>query len=387
MNRTGRQLWRQLPERCDVVQHPEAAAVRGDDEIVEVFLDGEPMHRRVRQSGLEREPVLPLVCREVHTVLGAEIEHALLDWIFADAVRVAVNALLNVAADRFPGLAVIGRFIHERIAVVDLVQVDGDVRGARVIPRRFDVTDGAPGRQPRNVRRLVGPVRSRITCDLHLAVIGASPDDPLLLRRLRDREHDAGIFDADVVRCETAGNLKARLVVEREIGADLLPALAAVRRAVHVLRPGIHDVVIVRRDRERERPVEPVSHVARRRADGDLGPDLDFAHLTRAFVEAFYGSTEAAEAGARRPDDVVVDGIGNRPAALAARDRMPQTSRNRAGVRFVRLFGNPAVARAPRGRPVLSVAVDVVRNLIVGRNVIHLRHWQLDLMPAPAAVD
>ena len=49
----------------------------------------------------------------------------------------------------------------------------------------------------------------------------------------------------------------------------------------------------------------------------------------------------AAVAGAARPDDVVVDRIGNRPAALAAGDRVPHAARNRSG-----RFPRPTVSRA-----------------------------------------
>ena len=121
-----------------------------------------------------------------------------------------------------------------------------------------------------------------------------------------------------------------RLVVQRQVRADLLPALAAVRRPVDVLAARVDRVVIVRRDGDRKRPVEAILHVAGRRADGDLRPDLDFAHLPRALVEALDGAAEAAEPGAGRPDDVVVDRIGNRQAALAAR-RPNATGRAESG--------------------------------------------------------
>ena len=139
--------------------------------------------------------------------------------------------------------------------------------------------------------------------------------------------------------------------------------------------------------RDRERPVEAVLHVAGGRADRRLRPDLDLARLPRPLVEALDGAADAAEAGAARPDDVVVDRIGNRPAALAAGDRVPHAARNRSGDVLVRLLRETAVARPARRRPVLPVAVDVVGDLVVDRDVIHLRDRQLNLMPAAPAVD
>ena len=113
--------------------------------------------------------------------------------------------------------------------------------------------------------------------------------------------------------------VQMRLVVQRQVRADLLPALPAVRRPVDVLAARVDRVVIVRRDGDRKRPVEAILHVTGRRADGDFRPYLDFAHLPRALVEALYGTAEAPEPGAGGPDDVVVDRIRNREAALTAR--------------------------------------------------------------------
>src|SRR5262249_18742897 len=128
-----------------------------------------------------------------------------------------------------------------------------------------------------------------------------------------------------------------------------------------------------RRDSNRKSPVEPVLQVAGRHADRQLRPDLHFARLTGPFIEALDRAAQAAEAGAARPDDVVVDRIGDGKAALAAGHRVPVTARNWTRYFLVGLLGYPAVARATRGRPVLPVAVDVIRNLVVGENVIHLR--------------
>ncbi len=54
-------LWRELLERSDVVENPEAAAVGGHDEVVEPLLNGEPVDWRVRQTGLQRLPVFAVV--------------------------------------------------------------------------------------------------------------------------------------------------------------------------------------------------------------------------------------------------------------------------------------------------------------------------------------
>src|SRR5437764_11164149 len=137
-------------------------------------------------------------------------------------------------------------------------------------------------------------------------------------------------------------------------------ALTAVGRAMHVLAAGIHRVVIVRRQRERERPVEAILHRGRGRADRHFGPDLDLARLPGPLVEPFDGAAQAAETGTGRPDDVVVDRVGNRPPAFATRDRMPRAARNRTGLGVLGLLADAAVARPARRRSVLPVSVDVV---------------------------
>src|SRR5438067_1666585 len=139
---------------------------------------------------------------------------------------------------------------------------------------------------------------------------------------------------------------------------------------MHVLAACVDRVVIVRRDRDRERPVEAILHGAGRCADGHLGPDLHLARLTRAFVEPLHGSAEAAKSGAGRPDDVVVHRIGNRPSALAAGDRVPHAARDWTARSVARLSAETAVARTTRGWSVLPVAIDVVGDLIVGGDVI-----------------
>ena len=125
-------LRRELLQRREVVHDPEASPVGRDDEIVEVLLHRDPVHRRARHVGLQRLPAVAIVERHVDRVLGAEVEQAAAHGVFPDAVRVTQHALRNAVGDRAPGLAVVGGLVHERIAIVHLVQVDGEVRRARV---------------------------------------------------------------------------------------------------------------------------------------------------------------------------------------------------------------------------------------------------------------
>src|SRR5262249_46737790 len=112
-----------------------------------------------------------------------------------------------------------------------------------------------------------------------------------------------------------------------------------------VLAAGVDRVVIVRRQRERKGPVEAVLDGRRRRANRDLGPDLDSAALPRPFVESFDRASQASKAGAGCPDDVVVDRTGTRPAALPAGHRVPHAARNRTAFSGLALLRNATVAR------------------------------------------
>src|SRR5690348_7779864 len=105
-------------------------------------------------------------------------------------MRVTEHAAWNPVSDRGPRLAVIFRFVDERIAIVHLVKIDGDVSGAGFVTRRFDVADRSPRWQARNVLRDVGPILTTVTRQLHQSVVSAHPDQSLLFRRLGDRKDD-----------------------------------------------------------------------------------------------------------------------------------------------------------------------------------------------------
>ena len=118
--------------------------------------------------------------------------------IVPDDQQVRVLAILHddvdrrrdeVRRDRRPRLAEVGRPIQKRPEVVVAEAVLRDERRARVVRRGEHAADVAIGRTTgRGDRRgHVGPRRAVITRHLHLAVVGADPDDAGGQRRLRDR--------------------------------------------------------------------------------------------------------------------------------------------------------------------------------------------------------
>ena len=67
-----------LLEQRDVRQDEEPAAVGRDDDVVEPRFDGDPAHRRRRQSVLEARPRRAVVQRVVERAAGAGEEHPFL---------------------------------------------------------------------------------------------------------------------------------------------------------------------------------------------------------------------------------------------------------------------------------------------------------------------
>ena len=61
-------LYVELAQTRDVIQHPEAAAVRGDDQIL--IVDGEIAHRGVRQIILQRAPLITIIEGHPNGILG-----------------------------------------------------------------------------------------------------------------------------------------------------------------------------------------------------------------------------------------------------------------------------------------------------------------------------
>src|SRR4030095_6348187 len=98
-----------------------------------------------------------------------------------------------------------------------------------------------------------------------------------------------------------------------------------------------------------------------------------------AFVVAHDDTTHRARAGGAGPDDVRVDGIGRGPSALAAANCMPHAARDRRT--------RTAVARTAVRWIVLLVAVDVVRDVIISGDVVHLGDRKLDVLPRSTAGD
>ena len=119
---------RDLPQRRDVVEDPDAAPVRADDQVV--VLDDEIAHRRRRHVQPQRLPVVAIVERHVDLRLGSGEEQPLALRILAhDADRRAAG---NAVDDLLPRLAAVVRAVDVRVHVVEPQRVHRRIRRERI---------------------------------------------------------------------------------------------------------------------------------------------------------------------------------------------------------------------------------------------------------------
>ena len=197
---------------------------------------------------------------------------------------------------------------------------------------------------------------------------------PASARRLRHGEDRAVVLGSGVVAGDGPSRpALLRLVVPRQVAADRGPGLPAVPRAEQHVAAVVDGLRVVRRDRDRGRPLEAVAGKGRPVPGGVVRPGGDVARLPRAVVVARQDPEVLA-----RVHDVGVGGVGHRVARLAAADRVPVAVRD-AG-------GGQAVARPRGGAQVLHRAEDPVRHRRVGRHVVELRDRQHRRVPRRPAV-
>src|SRR5262245_33136303 len=97
--------------------------------------------------------------------------------------------------------------------------------------------------------RAIRPARPTVFCQLYFAVIRACPDDAGLRGRFRNRRDRAMLN-------RRAGRADLRRIVRRQVGANLPPRVAAIRRTEQYLGSGEERPRIVRREAQRRDPIE-----------------------------------------------------------------------------------------------------------------------------------
>src|SRR5438270_7764234 len=106
---------------------------------------------------------------------------------------------------------------------------------------------------------------------MYQTVIGAGPEYATFQRRLREREDGAVVLGAGVVfGYRSAGGIKLRRVIARQIRTDDLPGCAFVGRPEDLVARDIQHVGVVWRDERRKGPLEAVFRIPGTGADGVL---------------------------------------------------------------------------------------------------------------------
>ena len=210
---------RERAQRRDVVDDPNAAAVRGDHEIVVARMDREIAHRhRGQVPTLVARPLLAAVERHPQPELGAEEQQVLVDEIFLDHVGVAAHRAVG-RDERRPRRPVVGRLVGVGPHVAEGVEVERRVDRARVEMPRLDRRDPRVLRQARDVGDDVGPRLAAVFRHLQVAVVRPRPDDVAVLRRLGDREDRGVRLGGRVVHRDAARLLL--LLLQRVVGGQV----------------------------------------------------------------------------------------------------------------------------------------------------------------------
>src|SRR2546423_15126806 len=226
----------------------------------------------------------------------------------------------------------------------------------------FDRRDAGIFREPADVRDYVRPRLATIACYLEVAVIRPRPNDARILGRLRDRVNCRVHLGRRVVDRDAPGLLLALLrgIVRRQIRRDALPRLPKITRPEEELRSDIDRAALRGTNVDGRVPVESQLLLLVMRQW------LDIARLMRAPVDA-----------ADRPTlgfCVEVVGIGRideHPEAVTAVHVFTLVSRDAA-----RIFRRP-----DPGAVVLEAAVDVIGPVHVDTDVIELRDGQVVALP------
>ena len=128
------QIRRQRAQRRDVVDDPDAAAMRGENQIVIPRLNRQVANGNGRKMvAFELRPVFSAINRNPQSKLRAEEKKIRLNQIFLDHVRVSANALRVLRRnERRPGLAEISGLENVRRHVAKSMAIESGVSRAGI---------------------------------------------------------------------------------------------------------------------------------------------------------------------------------------------------------------------------------------------------------------
>src|SRR5262245_51716320 len=247
MRISGEQIFIHLAQRRDV-SDPDSATVGSYNQITFARMNYQVVNGHERHVAFQRRPMFASVQRYVDPYVITDEEQVWILLIFKNDVD---WPLRKSGCNRSPGRAEIGGLVEKGTEVVLTMARFGDVCHARFVMRSEDARHPCVLRSARTGDRFrdVGPTAARVPGHLRLAVVSADPDHARLRGRFVNRG-DRAILNGRARRTDLRG------VVCSQIGADLLPGLAAVARAEQRLSASVERLRVMRRDTQRRHPVE-----------------------------------------------------------------------------------------------------------------------------------
>src|SRR5580765_311151 len=357
---------RKFAQRADVVNDPNATAVRCENQIGLAWMDDDIANRDGGQFvSFVLRPVAAAIQRDPQSEFSSQIQNVGIDWIFFDDMGVATNTAA-LRYDRRPGFSGIGGFKNVRVHVTESVTVERSVGGVGVMDAGFHRRDPGEFRQIRNITDDVGPGFSGIGGQLKISIVGARPDDFSIARRFADGINGGVGFGVGVVNGDAARLFLLLFfgIVGGEVGRDALPRLAVVARTKKKLRSDIQRALFTGTHVNRSIPVEAELAFA------VVGLRLNRAGFQRETIHA--ADFTALGFGV---DVVGIGRIGKYPKAVAAEQVFPAAVSDTAGI--LRIANPDAV--------VLQTAENVIRICVVGADVVELRNRQIGALPPTAA--
>ena len=232
---------RKLADRREIVEHPEAATVRAEDEVA--VLDSQVVYRHDRQVAAEPMPFGSVVEGDVDAGLAPGVKEPAPRRILADDAREVVGP--DAVRDLRPCAPVVRRLPEIRAEVVVLVARGRDERHRCVVRRCLDDRNERERSDPRG--RDVLPRLPLVARDMQESVVAPGPEHAALDRRFGEREDRAVVLGAGVVlRDRPARWPELALVVARQVGADAFPRRPLVGAPEHVVSAVIQHVRVVR---------------------------------------------------------------------------------------------------------------------------------------------
>ena len=183
----GGDLRSDLSQDCIVVQHPDPAAIRADDQII--IMNHHVAVGRHREILHQRLPVVAVVEGDKDARLRAGEQQPWLFRIGSHESRKAARGLIGrkTIDDLHPRLPVVSRAVDVRRVVAAGVIVDRDICRRRIRMGRLDRRYVSASWIGESGDAHVFPRLSIITGDLHQAIVGTHPDRPRGGRRRGDR--------------------------------------------------------------------------------------------------------------------------------------------------------------------------------------------------------